>query len=71
MAELAQRARTKVGAEAGFHPDDARGQRLECVDQRQPPYLAPESNLASPIERNEVETLPMSTPMTAMSFEAF
>jgi hypothetical protein len=44
-------------AEAGFHPDDARRQRLECVDQRQPLYLAPEDDLASVVEADEVEDI--------------
>jgi hypothetical protein len=57
MAELAQTARNKVRAEAGFHPDDARRQRLECVDQRQPLNLAVERDLASAVEADEVEDI--------------
>ena len=44
-------------AETGFHPDDARRQRLECVDQRQSLYVAPEDDLASAVEADEVEDI--------------
>lgn len=55
MAELAQSTADEVRTQAGFHPDDARWQLLERLDQRQPLDLTAECDLAVSAEANEVE----------------
>jgi hypothetical protein len=57
-----------VGAEAGFHADNARRQSSEFLNERQPLDLARKSNLAVPAAANKWKTsFPMSMPIEASS----
>ena len=54
-AQFAKRSADEMRAQAGFHADDAWRQFLKFADQRQPPDLPTQHNLAASIKANEVE----------------
>lgn len=53
--QLAQRPVDEVGAKACLHADDTRRQLSECLNERQSPDLAAESDLAVRAKANDVE----------------
>jgi hypothetical protein len=57
VPQRAQRPADKMGAQAGFHADDARRQLLEDISETQAPDLPSEGDLPIGAQSDEVKNL--------------